>query len=135
MITKRYLANSEYLLKHGLEELSKTIQSSVTKHLSGWSLTRLVSFEDLLRLLLSIRLSLESPSSSLSSLLLSSLLPPENQFDRDDVCWVKWFGSPLLTLCLFRIRFWGCCWEKRGIYWKASLVPLFLDSPWIVLFF
>ena len=80
-----YLAQSEYLVKQGLEKLSKEVQEATRKVLIDWPLTRTVSFDDMLIILLSIRGELEASP----ALLLDSLLPPESSLDLEDVCCVR----------------------------------------------
>jgi len=72
---KRYLGHAEYLLQNGMLGLTSVVGSVTEEVLHNWSLTRVLCYDDVLRVILEIRNRIESCMDA----LLANLLPVENQ--------------------------------------------------------
>jgi hypothetical protein len=72
---KRYLAHAEYLLQSGMLAITPVVERVTEDVLRIWPLTRIVGYDDTLRIILDIRNRIEGCMDT----LLTSLLPGESQ--------------------------------------------------------
>jgi len=123
----KYLAYADYLLQSGLPGLSTVVEVATEAALKDWLLTRIVGYDDTLRIILDIRRRVEGHMDTLLSHLLPSEEIQDSQLDDPKLVMLLSETRNILESDIFR-QVLKVCLDQTFLYLTTHLRDSFVSE-------